>query len=66
MTAGRRSRNKVLLIAGGAGITPLRALFETLPGGPGDLTLLYRASKNAGPGAVERAAADRRARGTHS
>lgn len=44
MTAGRRSRNKVLLIAGGAGITPLRALFETLPGGPGDLTLLYRAS----------------------
>ncbi|AVZ72012.1 ferric reductase [Streptomyces lunaelactis] len=45
MTAGRRSRNKVLLIAGGAGITPLRALFETLPGGPGDLTLLYRASE---------------------
>ncbi|WP_406265127.1 ferredoxin reductase family protein [Streptomyces sp. NBC_00191] len=45
MTAGRRSRSKVLLIAGGAGITPLRALFETLPGGPGDLTLLYRASK---------------------
>lgn len=35
MTAGRRSRNKVLLIAGGAGITPLRALFEMLPGGPG-------------------------------
>ncbi|MFD5429091.1 ferric reductase-like transmembrane domain-containing protein [Streptomyces sp. NPDC127084] len=43
MTAARRSRNKVLLIAGGAGITPLRALFETLPGNPGDLTLLYRA-----------------------
>jgi predicted ferric reductase len=45
MTAARRSRGKVLLIAGGAGITPLRALFETLPGNPGDLTLLYRASK---------------------
>ncbi|MET7377557.1 ferredoxin reductase family protein [Streptomyces sp. NPDC005526] len=43
MTAARRSRGKVLLLAGGAGITPLRALFETLPGGPGDLTLLYRA-----------------------
>ncbi|MYX34103.1 MULTISPECIES: ferredoxin reductase family protein [unclassified Streptomyces] len=43
MTAGRRSRGKVLLLAGGAGITPLRALFETLPGAPGDLTLLYRA-----------------------
>ncbi|MEE1751381.1 ferredoxin reductase family protein [Streptomyces sp. SP18CS02] len=46
MTAGRRSRSKVLLIAGGAGITPLRALFETLPGGPGDLTLLYRAGSH--------------------
>jgi len=43
MTAGRRSRGKVLLLAGGSGITPLRALFETLPGAPGDLTLLYRA-----------------------
>jgi predicted ferric reductase len=45
MTAGRRSQEKVLMIAGGAGITPMRALFETLPGEPGDLTLLYRASK---------------------
>ncbi|MFG2980055.1 hypothetical protein ACGFYQ_02215 [Streptomyces sp. NPDC048258] len=33
----------MLLIAGGVGITPMRALFETLPGGPGDITLLYRA-----------------------
>ncbi|MFB7864489.1 ferric reductase-like transmembrane domain-containing protein [Streptomyces sp. NPDC056069] len=47
LTAHRRTRPKVLLLAGGVGITPLRALFETLPGGPGDLTLLYRAS-NAG------------------
>ncbi|MFJ7160102.1 ferric reductase-like transmembrane domain-containing protein [Streptomyces sp. NPDC101118] len=43
LTARRRTRPKVLLIAGGVGITPLRALFETLPGGPGELTLLYRA-----------------------
>jgi ferredoxin-NADP reductase len=35
----------VLLIAGGIGITPLRALIEALPGGPGRLVLLYRASK---------------------
>ncbi|MDI3406304.1 ferredoxin reductase family protein [Streptomyces cavernicola] len=44
LTAHRRSRRKVLLLAGGVGITPMRALFETLPCAPGDLTLLYRAS----------------------
>ncbi|WP_393085493.1 ferric reductase-like transmembrane domain-containing protein [Streptomyces sp. LN704] len=43
LTAERRSAPKALLIAGGVGITPLRALFESLPGGPGDVTLLYRA-----------------------
>ena len=43
-TAARRKRRKVLLIAGGVGITPVRALFETLPS-PADVTLLYRASK---------------------
>ncbi|MET9885043.1 ferredoxin reductase family protein [Streptomyces sp. NPDC006430] len=44
MTAHRRTQAKVLLLAGGVGITPMRALFETLPGGPGDITLLYRAN----------------------
>ncbi|MEU6480303.1 ferredoxin reductase family protein [Streptomyces sp. NPDC047017] len=44
LTAARRSRGKVLLVAGGVGITPMRALFETLPGAAGDITLLYRAS----------------------
>lgn len=44
MTASRRSRGKVLLMAGGVGITPMRALFETLPAERGDLTLLYRAN----------------------
>jgi len=44
-TAGRVRSRKVLLIAGGVGITPIRALFETLPAGRGDLTLLYRASR---------------------
>lgn len=34
MTAHRRTRRKVLLIAGGVGITPMRALFETLPRPP--------------------------------
>jgi ferredoxin-NADP reductase len=44
VTAARRRRRKVLLIGGGIGITPLRALFETLPALPGDLTFVYRAS----------------------
>jgi predicted ferric reductase len=46
LTAALRRRRKVLLIAGGVGITPLRALFETIPAGPGELTLLYRASED--------------------
>ncbi|MFL6240165.1 MAG: ferric reductase-like transmembrane domain-containing protein [Actinomycetes bacterium] len=41
-TAAKRRRRKVLLIAGGIGITPLRALLETMPAKPGDLTLVYR------------------------
>ena len=43
LTARRRARHKVVLIAGGVGVTPLGALFESLPARPGDLTLLYRA-----------------------
>ncbi len=43
LTAERRSRTKVLLLAGGIGVTPLRALFQTLPAAPGDLTLVHRA-----------------------
>jgi ferredoxin-NADP reductase len=44
MTPAVRKSPKVALIAGGVGITPLRALFESLPGGPGDVTLIYRVS----------------------
>jgi len=42
-TADRLSSPKVLLLAAGVGITPLRALFETVPAAPGRLTLVYRA-----------------------
>jgi len=45
LTGARRSRRRVLLVAGGIGVTPLRALLEELPGGPGDLTLIYRAAR---------------------
>ncbi|MFJ2510374.1 ferric reductase-like transmembrane domain-containing protein [Streptomyces griseoviridis] len=41
-TARRRTAAKVLLLAGGVGITPLRALFETLPG---QVTLVHRARR---------------------
>ena len=44
LTGARRTRQRVLLIAGGIGITPLRALMESLPARPGDLMLIYRAS----------------------
>ncbi len=43
LTGARRLRRRVLLVAGGVGITPLRALLEALPAEPGDLTLVYRA-----------------------
>lgn len=44
LTAARRRHRKVLLIAGGVGVTPLRSLFASLPAGYGDLTLLVRAA----------------------
>jgi predicted ferric reductase len=43
-TGARRTKARVLLIAGGIGITPLRAMLEELPAPKGALTLLYRAS----------------------
>jgi predicted ferric reductase len=43
-TGARRRQQRVLLVAGGIGITPLRALLEELPAPPGGLTLIYRAS----------------------
>ncbi len=43
-TSALNSRPRVLLIAGGIGITPLRALIEEMAAPPGTLTLIYRAS----------------------
>ncbi len=43
-TADRRTCRRVVLIAGGIGITPIRALVASLPAEPGDVTLLYRAA----------------------
>ncbi|WP_369388160.1 ferric reductase-like transmembrane domain-containing protein [Streptomyces sp. CG1] len=42
LTEDRATAHRSLLIAAGVGVTPLRALFETLPG---EVTLLYRARR---------------------
>ena len=48
-TARRREAGRgVLLIGGGAGITPLRALYESVPGSGSDVVLVQRASTDAG------------------
>ena len=65
LTAARRTRRKVLLIAGGVGVTPLRALFQSLPADAGDLTFLYRAGHDLDVvfrAELEKIAADRNAR----
>jgi len=41
-TAIQRTHPRVALIAGGIGITPIRALFQELPAAPGELALIYR------------------------
>src|SRR5205807_620458 len=46
-TAASRARPRVVLIAGGVGITPIRALLEDMPGGPGDIAVVYRAASEA-------------------
>jgi hypothetical protein len=42
-TEERRSREKVVLIAAGIGVPPIRALSESLAARPGDVTIIYRA-----------------------
>jgi predicted ferric reductase len=44
-TADERKWPRVLLIAGGIGIAPLRALLEAMPASRGAITLIYRASR---------------------
>lgn len=47
MHAGTATKDKALLIGAGIGITPMRALLESLPGGPGSITILHRYSTEA-------------------
>jgi predicted ferric reductase len=46
-TAAGRRRRRVALIAGGVGITPIRALLEDMPGAPGDIAVVYRSARAA-------------------
>jgi predicted ferric reductase len=64
-TADRRTRRRVVLIAGGIGITPLRAIAEALPVAPGDATLLYRAAYGSDLAFRDELAALAHARGFH-
>jgi predicted ferric reductase len=41
--AARRRNPRLAMIAGGVGITPIRALLESTPGEPGDIAVVYRA-----------------------
>jgi predicted ferric reductase len=46
LTGASRTKARVLMIAGGIGITPLRALLEELPASRGNLTLVYRTTNS--------------------
>jgi predicted ferric reductase len=42
---GTRTRRRITLMGSGIGITPIRAILEDLPASPGDITVVYRASR---------------------
>jgi ferredoxin-NADP reductase len=48
LTGVQRTRRRVLLIGAGIGITPMRALLEAMPGGPGDIALVFRGASSEG------------------
>ncbi|MEY3846344.1 MAG: hypothetical protein RJA66_611 [Actinomycetota bacterium] len=50
-TEDRRTKEKVVLVASGIGIPPIRALAESVTGRPGDVTVIYRV-RNAADAAL--------------
>jgi predicted ferric reductase len=48
LTGVQRTRRRVLLIGAGIGITPMRALLEAMPGGPGDIAMVFRGASSEG------------------
>jgi predicted ferric reductase len=57
MHGARRTGRRLLLIAGGIGIAPIRALAEGLPYAPGDADLVYRSPSRAETALVDELAA---------
>jgi predicted ferric reductase len=47
LTSAARRHPRALLIAGGVGIAPIRALLEDMPAEPGELSVIYRAGREA-------------------
>jgi predicted ferric reductase len=47
LTSAARRHPRALLIAGGVGIAPIRALLEDMPARPGELSVIYRAGREA-------------------
>jgi predicted ferric reductase len=45
LTSLARRHARVVLIAGGVGITPIRALLEDMPGDPGEIAVIYRVAR---------------------
>ena len=52
-TEERRTREKVVLMASGIGVTPVRALAESLVARPGDITVIYRVRNEADANLIE-------------
>ena len=62
-TAALIRRPRVVMIAGGVGVTPLRAILEELPPSPGAVTFLYREGAAGGGHLSRRAGALARSNG---
>jgi ferredoxin-NADP reductase len=66
VTSAARQRPRVVLIAGGPGLAPARALLEDMPGGPGDIALVAVGDREDAPFGPELdALARRRGAGLH-
>jgi ferredoxin-NADP reductase/DMSO/TMAO reductase YedYZ heme-binding membrane subunit len=53
LTSAARRRRRIVLIAGGPGIAPMRALLEDTPGGPGEIAVICVGARDRTPLAAE-------------